>query len=277
MSRRMPTAVRWGGYVAIAVAFAVACAFLSNWQFTRNAERSAQLGLVEANYEASPGVLDALMPDDDALPVDSEWHPVALRGSYLVDDTLLVRNRPHGGTSAFEVLVPFRTEEGRILLIDRGWIPPAENSDPSAIPLPPQGVVEVVARLREGESLPRSGRVDAPPGQVPTISLPLIATTLGSPPGLITGAYGILVAETPPAADMPQPLESPSEDPGPYLSYAIQWILFAVMGFAFIGYVIRTEVQARREESTGKRTPPRRNRRDTDAEDEDALADALPR
>lgn len=277
MSRRMPTALRWGGYVAIAVAFAIACAFLSNWQFTRNAERSAQLQLVEANYDAEPGTLETLVPRDDTLPEDSEWHPVLLRGSYLPEQTLLVRNRPHGGTSAFEVLVPFHTDDGRILLIDRGWIPPAENSDPSTIPVPPAGIVEVVARLRPSESLPRSGRVDAPAGQVPTISLPLIDQTLGEPAGFITGAYGIVVTEDPAATPMPQALDSPSDDPGPHLSYAIQWILFAIMGFAFIGYVIRTEGQVRREESTGQPRRARVRRRDVDADDEDALVDALPR
>ena len=48
---------------------------------------------------------------------------------------------------------------------------------------------------------------------------------------------------------MPTPLNAPSEDPGPHLSYAIQWILFAIMGFVFIGYVIRTERRHRREDA----------------------------
>ena len=33
----LPRAGRWAIYVALAVVFAIACAFLSNWQFTRNA------------------------------------------------------------------------------------------------------------------------------------------------------------------------------------------------------------------------------------------------
>jgi hypothetical protein len=96
------------------------------------------------------------------------------------------------------------------------------------------------------------------------------------------------VSEDPAPATAPQPLENPSEDPGPHLSYAIQWILFAIMGFVFIGYVIRTERRHRREdeqeagsledaprEPAGGRRPLRR--RDRDAEDEDALVDAAGR
>ena len=75
-------------------------------------------------------------------------------------------------------------------------------------------------------------------------------------------------------------MASPSEDPGPYLSYAVQWILFAVMGFVFIIYVIRTERTRRREDAeaaaageTVVREPTRARRRDRDAEAEDALLD----
>lgn len=276
--RAAPAAVRWMAYVAVAVLFAIACGFLSNWQFSRNAERSEQLALIEANYDAEPATLDELVPVTGELPTESEWHPVSLIGTYLVDDTVLVRNRPHGGTAAFEVLVPFQTQDGRILLINRGWIPPAEDSDPSAIPAPPAGTVEVIARLRPGESLPRSGRTDAPEGQVPTIYLPLVAQSLGDDPTFITSAYGILVSESPAAGSRPNALESPSEDPGPHLSYAIQWILFAVMGFAFIGYVIRTEIGHRREEADDSAGRQRARRRvDRDMAEEDEILDRLPR
>lgn len=279
-SRETPAAVRWMAYVAVAILFAIACGFLANWQFSRNAERSSQLALVETNYDAPPGELDELVPTGGELPTDSQWHPVALQGTYLSDDQLLVRNRPHGGTSAFEVLVPFETDDGRILLINRGWVPPAEDSSPAAVPPAPSGVVEVIARLRPSESLPVSGRSDAPEGQVPTIHLPLIAEQIGLGEAFITDAYGIMVQESPAPATRPNALESPSEDPGPHLSYAIQWILFAVMGFLFIGYVIRTEVRHRREDgdSDDDDPPPAaRRRRDQDAVDEDRILDHLAR
>jgi cytochrome oxidase assembly protein ShyY1 len=281
----LPRAGRWAIYISLAVVFAIACAFLSNWQFTRNEERSAQLALVEANYDATPVPLDELIPAGGALDPGDQWHPVRLVGEYVADDELLVRNRPHGGTSAFEVLVPFRLVDGRVLLIDRGWVPPGDDQpEPDAVPAAPEGEVTVIARLKPGEPLPSSGR-SAPEGQVPTIHLPLVADAVSADVGraLELSAYGVMVSEDPAAADRPQALASPSEDPGPHLSYAIQWILFAVMGFVFIGYVIRTERRHRREdaedESESDATPPRpaSRRRDRDAEDEDALLDAAGR
>ncbi len=279
-------AVRWAGYIAFAVAFAVACGFLSHWQFARGAERDEQLALIAANYDAAPVPLADLIGDDDAFDPGDQWRPVLLVGEYLSGDQLLVRNRPRGGTSAFEVLVPFRTDEGRIVVVDRGWVPPGEHRpEPDEIPPAPPGQVTVVARLQPGEPLPRAGRT-APEGQVPTIHLPLIAETLAAEQDVLTTAYGLMVSEDPAPATRPHALTDPSDDPGPHLSYAIQWILFAVMGFAFLWYMIRTERHHRREEATdageAKATasapavrPTRR--RDRDADEEDALLDASAR
>lgn len=284
-------------YVGIAIVFAVACAFLSNWQFSRNAERSEQLQLVADNYDAPVVALgDLLAPGADLTPSD-EWRPVRLEGQYLADEQLLVRNRAHGGSAAYEQLVPFRLDDGRVFLVDRGWLPPGNRqAEPDDIPAPPSGDVVVEVRLRPGEAAPTSGRT-AEAGQVPTINLGLVAEQTGP---LEQGAYGLLVSETPAPATAPLPIDPPSNDPGPYLSYAIQWILFAVMGFGFITYVIVNERKLRREDAEGddddedalpvaapekvagerRRVDPvalhrsRKRPKDRDADDEDALLDA---
>ena len=262
-AREMPAAGRWAMYVGIAIVFAIACAFLSNWQFSRNAERSEQLQLVADNYDAPVVALgDLLAPGADLTPSD-EWRPVRLEGQYLPDEQLLVRNRAHGGSAAYEQLVPFRLDDGRVFLVDRGWLPPGNRqAEPDDIPAPPSGEVVVDVRLRPGEAAPTSGRT-AEAGQVPTINLGLVAEQTGP---LEQGAYGLLMSETPAPATAPLPIDPPSNDPGPYLSYAIQWILFAVMGFGFITYVIINERKLRREDAEG----------DDDADDEDELPVAAP-
>ncbi|WP_307454121.1 MULTISPECIES: SURF1 family protein [Microbacterium] len=282
-------------YIGVAILFAIACAFLSHWQFSRNAERSEQLQLVEANYDAIPVPLgDLLAPGAPLNPAD-EWRPVRLEGRYLSDEQLLVRNRAHGGSAAYEQLVPFELTDGRVFLVDRGWLAPGDRQSlPDLIPAPPTGEVVVEVRLRPEEAAPSSGR-SAAAGQVPTINLGLVAEQTGP---IEPGAYGLLMAETPAPATAPQPIDPPSNDPGPYLSYAIQWILFAVMGFAFIGYVIVNERRLRREDADDlddddtpapaqektsaepRRVDPvalhraRKRPRDRDADDEDALLDA---
>lgn len=297
-----PPAVRWTAYVAVAIVFAIACAFLSNWQFSRNADRSTQLGLIAANYNAPPVSLDSLIPADGSFSAGDQWRPVTLSGRYLVDDQLLARNRVHAGTAAYEILVPFELNNGRILLVNRGWEPPGNRQPlPDSIPPAPAGPLTVVVRLQPGEAVARTG--SAPPrGQVSSINLPIIAQQLGGPGArLEQGAYGQLISESPAPAAAPRAMESPSDDPGPFLSYAVQWVLFAVMGFGFIAYVIRAERRARREDEEDAvaaalaaatapnpeaaaiavadvsarrvRTRQARRRRDRDAQDEDALLD----
>lgn len=271
------------GYVSFAIVFAIACGFLSHWQFERGAERDDQLALIAANYDADPVPLAELIPGGGAFHDRDQWHPVVVTGEYLTEHQVLARNRPRGGTSAFEVLVPFLTDDGRVFVVNRGWVPPGkEQPEPDVVPAAPEGRVTIVARLMPDEPPPRSGRT-APSGQVPTVTVELVADTM--PDGqFIAGVYGIMVSEDPAPAERPGVLPSPSEDPGPHLSYAIQWILFAIMGFAFIWYMIRTERKYRREdaedpdgaEDAGKTAsaPRRRRRRDRDADEEDALVDA---
>lgn len=274
-------ATRWSIYALIAVLFAIACGFLSHWQFSRNEDRAEMLALVAANYDADPVPVEELL--DRGYSPGDEWRPVSLTGRYLPSEQLLVRNRAQGGTSAFEVLVPFELVDGRVVAVDRGWVPPGGDAVPDAVPAPPEGEVTVIARVRPGEPLPSSGRT-APEGQLPTIHLPSLAAETG--PATETAFYGLMVAEDPaPAEARPHELAAPTDDPGPHLSYAIQWILFAIMGFVFIAYMIRTEIRARREDAEDPdddapaeaRTSPRsarRRRRDRDADEEDALLDA---
>ena len=92
------TALRWSGYIAIAIAFAIACAYLSNWQFTRNESRAQQLALIAANYDAEPAALGELIGTDGSFDPGDQWRPVEITGEYLTSDTLLARNPAHGGT-----------------------------------------------------------------------------------------------------------------------------------------------------------------------------------
>lgn len=293
-ARETPAAARWAMYIGVAILFAIACAFLSHWQFSRNAERTEQLELVANNYDQPAVPLETLLAPGATLDPADEWRPVCLAGRYLPEDQLLVRNRAHGGSAAYEQLVPFQLIDGRTFLVDRGWLAPGDRQSlPDEIPAPPSGDVTVEVRLRPEEAAPTSGR-SAEAGQVPTINLGLVAEQTGP---IEPGAYGLLVSESPAPATAPQSVDPPSDDPGPYLSYAIQWILFAVMGFAFIGYVIVNERRLRREGDDDddeelpaparEKAPTERRRvdpvalhrsrkrpRDRDADDEDALLDA---
>ncbi|PRY70454.1 cytochrome oxidase assembly protein ShyY1 [Glaciihabitans tibetensis] len=230
---------RWFGYLGFAIVFAIACVLLSHWQFARREDALAEIAKVEQNYDADPVALADVLADTEAFEDTQEWTPVEMTGTYLDEDQLLVRSRPYGGRPGFEVLTPLRLDDGRTFIVDRGWVPTGEEQDsPDFVPAPPSGEVTVTARLKPGEPNLR-GR-SAPEGQVSTINLPTVADLVGG--NVYTGAYGLLEAETPAPADArPAAAIRPDNDEGPHLSYAFQWLVFALFGFFGLGYALRTE------------------------------------
>lgn len=255
---------RWGGYLALTIVFAIACGLLSWWQWARREETVAEIERIEANYDAPPAAIGELLPALDAFDADAEWHPVELTGEYLVEEQLLVRNRPRNSVPGFEVLVPLRLADGTVFVVDRGWVPGGATPDvPDAVPGAPDGEVSVVVRLREGE--PEIVGRTAPEGQLATVRLPDVAELVGQP--TYTGMYGLLVSEDPAPAESPLRAIRPVEDEGPHLSYALQWIAFGILAFIGLAWAVRRE----RKIAAGEQPVRRRER---DAEAEDALLDA---
>lgn len=260
---------RWLGWLAFTTLFAVVCVALAQWQWARRLEAVADIRVVAQNWDAAPAPLAAVLPGRAALDPEREWTPVVVEGEYLLDEQLLVRNRPLGGRPGFEVLTPLALDDGSIFIVDRGWLPTGSQQDsPDAVPAPPPGRVEVIARLKPGEpTLPGRG---APSGQVATIHLPTIAQQVEQGE-VITGAYGLLDEEDPATAERPVAATRPVADEGPHLSYTFQWYLFALLGFIGYGWALRQEWRGLR----GAETVPSRRRGPSDADEEDALLDEL--
>jgi cytochrome oxidase assembly protein ShyY1 len=280
---------KWLGYLLLAAIFASACVFLGRWQMDRRAETLAEINRVVTNYSATPVPFTDVREEFSQLDPAREWTQVELKGSYLVDGQRIVRNRPLNGQPGYEVVVPFRLRTGETVVIDRGWLPIGNNNpgSPDSVPAPPPGDVTAVVRLKHPEPELQRG---APQGQLASIDLAAYSAQLGYP--LLTGAYGQLASETPPAAEMPMAFPKPSTEEGTHLSYSLQWFAFGVLMFVGFGYAARQQARnaaldaedddespegalhsaaaaARRRPS-----PPRKRKKATAEEEEDALLDA---
>lgn len=233
---------RWRKPLALAIAFAIGCALLSWWQFSRRAETAAASALVAANYDATPRPLADVLPRLGSWSPDDQWMQVQVTGTYLLRDQLLVRDRQARGTPGFEVLTPLRLTDGDVFVVDRGFVSVGTKQDrPDVVPAPRSGTVTVVARLQANEhAIP--GRT-APAGEIPSIDLDAVARDVGAP--TYTGAYGVMVSETPPATTNPLPLDPPTfgTEEGTHLSYGIQWILFAIIAFFGLGWSVRRSLR----------------------------------
>ncbi|QJW36581.1 SURF1 family protein [Cellulosimicrobium protaetiae] len=285
--------------LAVGVVVLVAlCLVAGRWQWNRYVAREAEIERIEANYTSDPvPVDDVLAAPGDALDESDLWRPVTLEGRYATDATVLLRNRPVGGSPGFHVLVPFVTNptpsapDGLVVVVDRGFVPLGTDAvTPGDVPVAPAGEVEATVTLRGDE--PPSDR-DAPDGQVQAISTDQV---LAAGPdgaawadGRTVGAYGQLRTEVPPAAERLEALPKPDTDPGSHLSYAFQWGVFAIGAVAGFWLLVRRDRRDARGEETAltagdllaahdpdaaraRREP--RSRRPSAEDEEDALIEA---
>lgn len=285
--------------LAVGVLVLVAlCLVAGRWQWNRYVAREAEIERIETNYASEPVPVDAVLDGPGATLDEADlWRPVTLVGRYETDATVLLRNRPVGGSPGFHVLVPFVTNptpsapDGLVVVVDRGFVPLGTDAvTPGDVPPPPEGEVEATVTLRGDE--PPSGR-DAPAGQVQAISTDqvLAAAPDGAAwaEGRTVGAYGQLRTEVPPADETLEALPKPDTDPGSHLSYAFQWAVFAIGAVAGFWLLVRRDRRdARGEETTltagdllaaqdpdaarARREP--RSRRPSAEDEEDALIDA---
>lgn len=273
---------RWAGYVAAAIVFATACHFLAQWQFARRADAVNEIATIDRNFSAQPKPLTALLPSPNQFSKQLRWSQVRLGGHYLPDQEVLVRNRPFNGSVGYEVITPFLDNSGRVFFVDRGWVAAGSRpNEPSPYSSPPTGELTIIARLLPGE--PSLGRQSLA-NQIGSIDLNALAVRVASPS--YTGAYGLLVTDGHPTNLQTATL--PNRDEGPHLSYALQWYVFAIIGFGWLTYAARLEARSRGtpdldrlalavQKNSGTQLGiiqrPRRPRAGVDAEVEDTLLD----
>jgi cytochrome oxidase assembly protein ShyY1 len=242
---------------------------LASWQIERRSEAVSKIERVAANYDLNPIAFDEVSPLDVDSIVSYEWRSVELSGRYLTGDVLLVRNRAIAGQPGFVQLVPFETSNGEIVVIERGWIPADSDLNPSREYSPSETDRTIIARVRLGEAIPNR---NSPTGQLTSINLPEISELLSKE--VETSFYLRMVTESPAESSNPQPQSRPVLDEGNHLSYAVQWIIFAAMGFFALFWAIRQEQEFRRMDKDPSYIPrAARRKANTDSSVEDEILD----
>lgn len=259
---------RWAPWLALVVLFAIATTLLSWWQLARREERVERINQVSQNYDSAPIELADVswVEVGNGLRAE-EWRPANLKGNYIPDSAILVRNRPLNGSPGFLQLVPFRTLTGEVIVVERGWLPAGSDiTEPLLNPLPDSQTKELVVRLRQGEA--DSGK-ESVLGRLDTVDL---AEYAGLYPELSfeTRFYGRLATELPQSAEAPLPQPKPSLNEGNHLSYALQWLLFGLMAFAAFWWAYRNDKRLRLEEQG---LIPKRAQKRTQATDDAAFED----
>lgn len=245
---------QWVTITLVALLLIPTMIWLGFWQMDRHDERAARNQLVADALTADPVPVEELAAPGDAVTRTERYRTVTAEGRFDTDDEVVVRRRTNADDEVgFHVLTPFVLDDGKILLVNRGWIPadgPSQTAFPE-VPAPPRGEITIRGRLMPDETTEASGIKDLeglPDRQIMLINSEQQAERLGAP---VLGGY---VAQTAPEPKdgTPESLGNPGkENAALNYAYAIQWWLFAAA--VPVGWVvlvrreIRERTQAARE------------------------------
>lgn len=215
---------RWISFTLLVVVVIVGFGLLSRWQWSRaEAKRTDRIALESASF-ANPSPL----PTDKDLGKAREWTRFTAAGTFDADQQVVVRKRPLNGTNGFWVMTLLKLNNHQSIWVNRGWMPTqgVATSLPT-IPAPAAGTNTITGAWREFETASAADLTGLPLGMIPAPApdvLPVHAT-----------APGYLQLTEPKQGDL-QAVQTPEIDEGQNISYAVQWILFAIV--AIIGWFI---------------------------------------
>jgi cytochrome oxidase assembly protein ShyY1 len=203
---------------------------LGIWQMHRYEERTARNRLVAEALGAEPVPVEELTSPGHTVTRAERYRSVTAKGRFDTDHEVVVRRRTNSHDEVgYHVLTPFVLDDGKVLLVNRGWVRSTglgETAFPE-IPAPPRGEIAVTGRLMPDETTEVSGIKDLkglPDRQIMLINSEQEAHRLGSP---VLGGY---IAQTmpEPKGGTPELIGSPGdEDAALNYAYAVQWWLFA--------------------------------------------------
>jgi cytochrome oxidase assembly protein ShyY1 len=215
---------------------------LGFWQLSRWQEESDEQDRIEAALDAEPVPLDdvvgaATLPNE--VGEDVRYRRVVVEGTWLADDTVVVRNRALQGSPGGWLVTPLLQADGTAVAVVRGWVDLqlANGGAPFPGTEPPEGEVVVVgsANLTQrrgavGPSDPDEGRLDS----LARLDLERLAAQVEVP---VEPVWVLAEATDPPqAGSVVQPVEAEVPSPAQNFSYMVQWWIFATI--AALGYLL---------------------------------------
>lgn len=215
-------------FAGMALLVAAVCVRLGFWQLDRLRQR------LEANRVISRGLEQPAAPfeeviREDAVPV---YRQVVVSGTYDHEHEILLTARSLGEQPGYHLVTPLLPPGSNMaLLIDRGWIPYAEGTQPDLTRYQTKGEVTIQGVIKPSQESPAfladvSTERSTWPQRWRAVDI------LGHSQGFPYPLYEVFVAQTSEDAIGPEgPIPQPEIDlsQGPHLAYALQWFGFATV------------------------------------------------
>lgn len=212
------TKPRWIALTAFLIIMIYLFIRLSDWQFDRYNTRIQNNEITTTALNSEPINLTDLSQLSDL----KDWQKVSIKGEFVNSDAKLLRRKYLESNLGFWVITPLKLDNDQVILVNRGWIQIAESStSQQEIPSSPQGEVTIIGYVQtliDTKSEPK----DIPLNQINYLN----SINFSSQP--LSTNYLQLASMTP-MDNQVAIIPLPELSNGPHFSYAIQWILFALM------------------------------------------------
>ncbi len=215
------------------------------WQVSRLHEKQAYKRLVEGREREAPAAVEDLLPpgaqngDPEVTGVLSRQ--VRAEGPYVADRTVIVENRTDvDDTPGGWVLTPLDLGDGRVVLINRGFVALDVEGRVTAPPAP-SGRVTITGLLCPSQKRGHFGAKDPSAGVLKVVARVDLVRIAQQTDGELLPAY-VQATTSRPAERRPaegqaevEALGPPELSEGPHFSYAVQWGIFStIAGFGYL-------------------------------------------
>jgi surfeit locus 1 family protein len=216
---------------------------LGNWQVARRAWKLDLIARVESRVHAPPAAAPGPPDWPNVTAALDEYRRLRISGAYLNDKATLVQAATSLG-AGFWVVTPMRTDQGFLVLINRGFVPGDSRADVGQAGSRIEGEATVTGLMRMTE--PKGGflRANDPAGdRWYSRDVPAIAAARGL---ANVAPYFVDADATPNPGGLPVGGLTVITFPNSHLVYAITWYALALMLAGGASYVAREEWRARR-------------------------------
>jgi surfeit locus 1 family protein len=129
---------------SFSIFFVIVFVFLGVWQIERAAHKEGLLQAFNAEQESPPIRLTSQSPD---------WSRVFVDGIFDSTRQILIDNQIHKGKVGYKIFTPFRFDDNKIVLVDRGWIAQGQSRSD----LPQLNILEKKSRIIATVTSPEQG------------------------------------------------------------------------------------------------------------------------
>ena len=199
---------------------------LGIWQMERREWKLDILDRLTANQAAAPLTLDELLRGD---PLRHEYGRVKVVGTFLHDKEFHLAARSLKNKVGLQVVTPLKTDDGRIVLFDRGWIPSEKKEPAQRAEGQVAGRVELTGIVRRSQIKGRFVPDNAPDKNVWfQVDVPLMRQLAGASPDPRLDTFFLEADAAPNPGGVPIGGQTRLDIPNDHLQYAITWFLIAL-------------------------------------------------